>query len=309
MKTFGSVIAAIMLVSQMGIAEEKDPATADALFRAGREAADHGDSATACARFGESYRLDPAVGTLLNLADCEVALERLAEAWEHYRRVADALDPNDERAAFVTARLGSLSPRLPKLLLSVRSGSPPSTEVVRDGVRMTQASFGLALPVNPGRHELIVTASEHAARRYALVLAEGETARVTVEAGDLEKKPPAATKIPRRPNRASFSGRRTAAFLTLGAAGASLIATGLLAWRYTAENARISDHCPTHQTCDEDGLRAVGAAQLAQIGTLVAASTAVVTAGVGLTLLWTEPAPGVRNVSRWPSGVAWQTAF
>src|SRR5438552_14501087 len=138
MKTFGPVIAGIMLVSRMGIAEEKDPATADALFRAGREAADHGDSATACARFGESYRLDPAVGTLLNLADCEVALDRLADAWEHYRRVADALDPTDERAAFVTARLGSLAPRPPKLMLSVRNGSPPSTEVARDGVRLTQ---------------------------------------------------------------------------------------------------------------------------------------------------------------------------
>jgi hypothetical protein len=310
MRTHALVIAGFMLVSRLGIADENDPATADALFRAGREAADRGDSGNACPRFEESYRLDPAVGTLLNLAECEVALGRLADAWEHYRRVADALDPTDERTPLVTARLSSLTPRLPKLLLSVRRGSPPSTEVFRDGVRMTRASFELPLPVNPGSHELVVSAAGHVPRRYALVLGEGETTRVTVGPGDVERRAQVvAPKVGHSPDRTTHGGRRTAAFVAMGVAGASLVATGLLGWQYAADNARINDHCPTRHSCDEEGLRALGAAPLAQIGTVVAASTAAVAAAVGLTLLWTEPAPGVRQAGAWPNGVAWQTAF
>ncbi|MFO0567610.1 MAG: hypothetical protein U0263_18270 [Polyangiaceae bacterium] len=53
------------------MAQGRDATAAEALFNAGRDAVKAGDYPTACAKFRESNRLDPAPGTVLNLADCE----------------------------------------------------------------------------------------------------------------------------------------------------------------------------------------------------------------------------------------------
>ena len=67
------------------------PALADGdasrLFAEGRELAKRGDHAAACQAFIESYALEPAVGTLLNLARCDEELGAPARAWVKYREV------------------------------------------------------------------------------------------------------------------------------------------------------------------------------------------------------------------------------
>src|SRR5450755_3617279 len=76
-------------------ADAHDPAAAEALFRDGRAAAQRGDWETACPKLRESQRLDPAAGTLLNLADCEEHRGKVATAWQLFRQVVDSLPAND----------------------------------------------------------------------------------------------------------------------------------------------------------------------------------------------------------------------
>src|SRR5262249_37699734 len=123
-RRWSSIVVGLVMTTSPCRAEPIDPAAAEALFRAGREAAEHGDSETACARFHESFRLDPAPGTLLNIATCEEALHRLAQAWEHYRRMLDEIEPNDPRRATVRERLAALEPRVPRLTITERPGTP-----------------------------------------------------------------------------------------------------------------------------------------------------------------------------------------
>ena len=59
---------------------------ADALFQEGRRLLDAGDATAACPKFEESQRLDPGLGTLLNLADCYERTSRLALALAPFRR-------------------------------------------------------------------------------------------------------------------------------------------------------------------------------------------------------------------------------
>src|SRR5687768_5789067 len=73
----------------------RDPAAAEALYRAGRDAAKKGDWEKACAQFAESQRLDPAPGTLLNLADCEERRGLIASAWTHYTEVEHQFKAHD----------------------------------------------------------------------------------------------------------------------------------------------------------------------------------------------------------------------
>src|SRR5450432_3403221 len=62
-------------------ARADDSAAAQALFDQGKKAMAALNYAEACPKLEESYRLQEALGTLLNLADCYQRQGKLASAW------------------------------------------------------------------------------------------------------------------------------------------------------------------------------------------------------------------------------------
>ena len=71
MRSLGRLLQVATLGSSLtllgtALGEGRDPAAAEALFRAARSAVERGDYRSACPKFEESHRLDPAVGTLFN---------------------------------------------------------------------------------------------------------------------------------------------------------------------------------------------------------------------------------------------------
>ena len=83
---------------------------AEALFVEGRQLFAQGDFAKACPKFEESNRLDPAVGTLLNLAACEEKAGKRAQACTHYAEVARLTQQSgqQERAKFAQEKAQNL---------------------------------------------------------------------------------------------------------------------------------------------------------------------------------------------------------
>src|SRR5262249_18357787 len=78
---------ALAVTALAASASAEDPrAAAQAAFVEGRRLADAGDFAAAATRFEESDRLDPALGTTLNLAACYERAGRLASAARAFRR-------------------------------------------------------------------------------------------------------------------------------------------------------------------------------------------------------------------------------
>src|SRR5262245_45677325 len=116
-----AVLVSALSVSGIAAAqsERSDAAAAEALFREGRAAADAGNHEKACKKFAESNRLDPAPGTVFNLADCEEKLGHVATAWTLFREVTQKLPSSDERHRIAMARATALEPRLPKLSIRV----------------------------------------------------------------------------------------------------------------------------------------------------------------------------------------------
>lgn len=175
-------VLGIFLWLRPGAAYAQDGA-AEALFRAGRDALAEGDVETARRRFEESERLEPAPGTELNLALCEEKLGHLARAWQHFQQVMHALPSTDERARMARAHARALEPRLAWLTLTGDARFPKSASVSIGSTRYTSASFGVALPFDPGTYSLEVKAKGHAHRRYDVRLAAGDRQNLHVVPG------------------------------------------------------------------------------------------------------------------------------
>ena len=156
--------------------DEVDEAAARALFAEGRKLAAAGDYPTACPKFEESFRLDPGIGTGFNLADCWEHIGRTASAWGRFLGVAAAAKAlgQGEREQVARERAAALEPGLSRLTVLVPS--PDAGLVVkRDAVPLGPASWGVAVPVDPGPH--VVQATAPGRRPFSLEVTVGALGR------------------------------------------------------------------------------------------------------------------------------------
>lgn len=168
-----------------------DKATAQALYDEGKRLMDAGQFAQACPKFADSEKLDPGVGTLLNLAVCYERNGQTASAWATYKDAASAAANAGEAAREKYARdhAAALEPSLAKLTVAVAAPTD-GLEVRRDGVLVPSASFGLALPIDPGDHT--VTASAPHFKPWSTTVSVAKSATASVQIPALEPAPEAA---------------------------------------------------------------------------------------------------------------------
>ncbi|MBI4703982.1 MAG: hypothetical protein HY744_22975 [Deltaproteobacteria bacterium] len=174
-------LGAALLVARPSLGQLS--AAAEALFDEGREAMAAGAYATACAKFHESDRIDSAPGTKLNLGECELKRGRIATAWELFRAVSAQVPPGDPRLALAQRRAAELEPRLPRVVFGLLPGSPANTTVRFGTAELGAGSFGLLLPVDPGTHQLVVSAPGHESRTFTLRIGEAERSEIKVGPG------------------------------------------------------------------------------------------------------------------------------
>lgn len=177
-------IALLVLLASSALAQSRDPATADALFREARALMKKGDFASACPKLADSHRLDAAPGTAINLGDCLEKVGKLADALQAQRDALDLLSAGDKRIGPVKEQIASLEKRVPRLTIKLAPGAPTNTKVKRDDVELGEGSLGTALPVNPGEHWVTVVARGRADVRRKVVLREGHAELLDVSAGE-----------------------------------------------------------------------------------------------------------------------------
>jgi hypothetical protein len=115
--------------------------------------------AEACPKLEESLRLDHGMGTQFNLAHCWEKLGRTASAWALFLDVAAAAragnQPDRETAARERAKV--LETKLARLRIDVPEPSR-DMQVSRDGQDVGRAAWGTAMPLDPGKHTITVSA-------------------------------------------------------------------------------------------------------------------------------------------------------
>jgi hypothetical protein len=304
------LVAGSAIASNASAGNAVDQAAATELFNAGRDLMKGGDFAAACPKLTESVRLEPTVGALAKLAECEEHERRMVSAygrWQQARNLARAT--NDDRLADVEHEVARLDAVVPKLRVIAAGALPEGTAVHVDDVELGQGSMGVALPVESGRHT--VTAAAPRKRVWtATVDTAADGATTTVALPDLEDAPsaPAVPATETSPQPAMAPRRAASTWRPIGAitAGAGLVAIAAgAAAGMVAMHQRDEAQCPGN-VCDSSG----AADTLRTAKTTADWSTALFIAGGalaigGATVWWLAGRPtSTTAVYVTPAGVA-----
>jgi hypothetical protein len=205
----------------------------------------------AAEKFRASYAIDPARGTLLGLAMAEQENGRLATALGLYQELLDvAKKAGDEaRAGIAEKRIQQLTPRLPKLVVSVTGPVSDSTRVLLDGEELPRGAWRSELPVDPGEHELVLEDPAGEPLKRRVVVREGMTERVLLQAP--APTPAAEPAAPDDTQRARPWTPLRVAGVATGAAGLGVGVASALLWR---SSGRIHDDLEAD--CRGDGCSA-----------------------------------------------------
>lgn len=313
MRIGACAIAAAVLVWQLPAAAG-DPVTAREQLKIGYLLAQENKCDEALPHLVESLRLDPKAITLINLADCEEKVGKLSDAMGHWvdaraRAQSEGLRPIEEEA---TARATALEPRLARLTIVLAPSAPKDAVVERDGVVLGAPSMGVALPLDPGAHTILVRVQGREDATTQLTLGEGEAKRVELEAGAPLAGALHATSPVREP--ASTSALSPLVFVGFGVAAAGLAAgsvTGLMALG-AGSDAKTS--CPDLRCRDASALDDIETGRTLGMVSTISFIVAGAGAAVGVYgLLWakpsaTKPSPSV-GVSIAPTSVALRGSF
>lgn len=250
---------------------EESESPAQVLFEAGREAMKRGEYELACKKFRESYSFEPAIGTLLNLGNCEERQGRLTTAFRLYDEAAQKLDADDPRADFARRRADELTRKIPTLVVSLSPSAPEEIRVTRNGQLLT-TEFGSPVQLDPGRVVVVAEASGYHPRVYQLDLAAGEKERLSVGVGARIAPNRAAEAAP-----AKAGSDPTLGYVFLATGGASTIAAATFGFLTYSEYRTVRDNCDVER---EECFNATGR-EAAQTGATYE-TLAYVFGGVGI---------------------------
>jgi hypothetical protein len=267
---------------------ENAPTLAQALFEEALGLIKDGKISEACPKLAESHRLDPAGGTVLNLAICLEKEGKTASAYLAYDEVlARAVkDSNREREASARERLAYLKPLLSKVVVHVspKMIGAEALDVRFDGASVRPEAWGIRVPVDPGAHVLTASAAGYADFKTEVII--DEPGKVyDLEVPQLKVGAPRPKK---KPDTSAADRRTTIGYVLIGSGAALAVAgviSGALALNKHAESDRNCLGGPN--SCTPAGVRAEESADRFAWGANIGLGVGLLAAGIGTVLLLT----------------------
>jgi hypothetical protein len=274
---------------------EGSAAAAESLFQEARKLIDAKRFSEACPKLVASHKLAPAVGTLLNLADCYEKAGQLASAWARFHEaiaLAQRLGRAD-REKTAKDRADKLEPRLIRLTIVSQE---KDTEVKLDGNVLDSAVLGTAVPVDPGKHAIEATAKGK--RPFTTTIDVSDRVRTpSVEIPALDVDPDAAKASASAANAdktapeakgGSTSGQRIASYVLMGVGVVGVGVGTVFGLKTSSTWSDAKAHC-TGLECDRTGVQlATDAKNAGTVSTIAFVAGGALLAG-GAVLFFTAP--------------------
>jgi hypothetical protein len=209
------VFALSSLVGRAALAQET---ASEVKFKEGRAALVEGKWSVAVDAFKESLRLEPSVGTELNLAlaELESGVLPLSSA-NHLDHVLTQLSARDARRPIAEAALAKLEPKLTRLAVTFKDPAPANVAVRIDGVLTKAATAPPGVRVEPGEHTVTVTSDETAESNTKVPCIEKTPCLAQVT---LKRTSAAVAPVP---SKSEASVLPTVGYATLGVGGAAVL--------------------------------------------------------------------------------------
>jgi PEGA domain len=317
---FLGVCAAWIVLTSAAPCFAQNKAAADVLFQSAREAMARSDYDEACLKFDESNRADPAVGTVLNLGNCEELRGRFASSWERYTEAMGMMDPSDRRYAFAKKKAEQLESQIPRLVVDLAEGSPPDTTVELNGEPLP-GQPGTSMRVNPGAYTVTVRAPGFEPGSYSVQLDVAETQRISVATGDVipvverpraPPPPPVIVEVQDKSSRQTLKIITGVASLVGLAAGGTLGALAYDKWGTVQKKCKFNTSSDKIQ-CQDGGATAGTTGQIFGFTAMGAGALGLISGGLFLYFVLDEPASprasvAVGTVAGSP-GVTFSSAF
>ncbi len=185
-----AVLMFVATASSGGIARADKLTDAEELFRRAKGLMGENKFKEACPLLEESEKLDPQMGTLLNLAICHESIGKIASAWGEFRAVEQQarLANREDRVKLAHDRAAKLESRLPRLKIVVPPDAKVSGLVIKVDGEPKGEPLWSGLAVDPDMHT--VEASAPGKKTQSLkVKVDGEGALVPVTIPKLEDAP------------------------------------------------------------------------------------------------------------------------
>jgi tetratricopeptide (TPR) repeat protein len=282
MRTCVVVLVALTVGS---VAHADDMQQAEADFKEGVDLLAKGKLSEACEKFESSLkRNSQAVGPLLNAASCDEKRGKLASAAARYQQARDiARDAGqDEITKDVEKKLREIQGLLPHITITISQRLAGMKLLVDDkGITIDDKAIPVDgvgvrdLPIDPGDHEIIVSAPARLPFNYKFSIVQSETKTIAI--------PVLAAPVK--------NTRKTIGFI-VGLSGIAAIGSGIALAEYAKSKydrqfGGTTMHCQKEPDgrllCDSDGKRETDAAiQQGNIATglVIIGAAAIVTGGV-----------------------------
>lgn len=168
-------------------------ADAETLFREGKRLMKKGDIAEACKKFDASERLDPGIGTELNLGNCLEKNHQTASAWAMFVKAAASAKHAGEakREAEGQKRAAALEKQLVYLTIEVPDDHRvPGLTIKRNELALDETAWGQRTPVDPDDYTITASADGYATWTTHVTV-NAKSRRIEVPALDKQAAAPA----------------------------------------------------------------------------------------------------------------------
>lgn len=287
-RSLSIAIAAVSVVALSATADADNRKKAESLFRQGKKLMADKRYADACEAFEKSQKLDPAIGTLLNVARCYEEWGKIGRAYLAYQAAEKmAKDANDDRAPKIREHVERVEPDVPRLTIIVPSDAPPDLEVTLDSRKVD--TLNQPFVVDPGPHtiEWRLPGGEKRAKIVPIDRGGDSEITLTMPVPGGPDDPGAVTGVepvrkPEEPTERSGQAQRV---LGIAVAGAGALAMGMSSYlTLTARsdyNRALDKYCGgMKNNCDMTGLEIThNARSTANTATIVFVAGAALVAG------------------------------
>ena len=193
-----ALVATLLGLTGPAFADPSDLGTAQALFDDGVHLMGEKKFSEACPKLQESYRLDPAGGTIIALALCHEGEGRTATAWAEFNSSLSQArtDKRKDRENAASEHLKAIEPKLTRLRIVVEPDSEiDGLEIKKNGSVVGKAQWKTALPTDPADVTIEASAPGHVTWKQ-VVSVKGEGATVDVKIPRLVDAPKEAEVTP-----------------------------------------------------------------------------------------------------------------